>query len=88
MKFSFVHKSSIYIWMIGIVAALVSSFTVEFYESRRLHDQVEIQFHTKVNSLEQSMRSLSQLLYSTHHFLQNGNNPTQEQFEHESTACE
>ncbi|MGF1728391.1 EAL domain-containing protein [Photobacterium kasasachensis] len=28
------------------------------------------------------MRSLSQLLYSTHHFLQNGNNPTQEQFQH------
>ena len=34
------------------------------------------------------MRSLSQLLYSTHHFLQNGNNPTQELFEHESKACE
>ncbi|WP_245823803.1 bifunctional diguanylate cyclase/phosphodiesterase [Photobacterium proteolyticum] len=28
------------------------------------------------------MRSLSELLYSTHHFLQNGNNPTQDQFQH------
>lgn len=42
---------------------------------------MEIQFHSKVKSLEQSMRSLSELLYSTHNFLQNGNSPTQEQFQ-------
>ncbi|MCK6265772.1 EAL domain-containing protein [Vibrio sp. ZSDE26] len=82
MTFSFSHKSFLIIWAIGITIAVSSFLVVEFYESRRLHDQLEIRFNSKVKSLEQSMNSLSELVYSTQKFLQNGNNPTQVQFQH------
>ena len=81
MKFSFFHQSLIPIWVIGLVTAVFCFLTIEFYESRRLHAQLKTQFSSKVKSLEQSTAALSELLYSTHKFMQNGNNPTQEQFQ-------
>ncbi|OEE35845.1 diguanylate cyclase [Vibrio genomosp. F10 str. ZF-129] len=81
LKFLFFRKSFLVIWVIGLVVAFFSFRTVEFYESRKLHDQLEIQFHGKVKLLEQSIRSLSELIYATQKFMQNGNSPSQSQFQ-------
>ncbi|WP_295891314.1 EAL domain-containing protein [uncultured Vibrio sp.] len=64
-----------------MIIAVSSFYIIDFYESRRVYDQLGIQFHGKVKSLDQSMNSLSELIHSTHKFMENGNSPSQDQFQ-------
>ncbi|MCW8333423.1 putative bifunctional diguanylate cyclase/phosphodiesterase [Vibrio paucivorans] len=81
MKLPLRSRNSIFIWLIGIIVALGSFQTVQYYESRRHSDQLQAQFDSKFRSLEQSLGSIENLLYSTRSFLLNANSPSQQQFE-------
>ncbi|WP_241909815.1 EAL domain-containing protein [Vibrio sp. 10N.261.55.A7] len=75
------RRSFLSIWAVGLVIATSCFYIVDFYESRRVYDQLDIQFHGKLKSLDQSMRSLSDLIHATQKFMANGNSPSQDQFQ-------
>ncbi len=76
------QKMNRIIWSIGILTAIASFLTIGFYESRRLHDQLDRQFNNKIKALNASFEDLSELMYSTRAFLLHANNPSQEQFQY------
>ncbi len=79
---SFGYRTISLIWFIGILTAIASFLTIGFYESRRLQDQLDIQFDNKIKALNASFESVSNLMNSTRAFLLHANSPSQTQFQH------
>ncbi|MGF1755371.1 EAL domain-containing protein [Vibrio makurazakiensis] len=63
------------------LTAIASFLTIGFYESRRLQDQLDIQFNNKIKALNSSFASVTDLMDSTRAFLLHANHPTQSQFQ-------
>lgn len=80
MKYNRIQPRTTYIWLIGILVALLCLFTINYYENKRAQYALELQTNEKVKTLEKSIGSLTTILHSTRDFLQINNNLSSEQF--------
>ncbi|MEZ8100728.1 bifunctional diguanylate cyclase/phosphodiesterase [Vibrio bivalvicida] len=81
MKLALSLKHLALIWLIGTSFAAATYLTVHHYETQKLNAQLEGQLNNQVQTLQQSLYTIKNLLYSTRAFLSHGNQPTPKQFE-------
>lgn len=68
--------------IIGLLVAISSFLTIDFYESKRQQYQLKMQVDDKLKALEKAFFSLEELLHSTSGFIQYSNSPSRAQFQH------
>ncbi|MCG7495245.1 EAL domain-containing protein [Vibrio sp. Of7-15] len=68
--------------IIGLLVAVSSFLTIDFYESKRQQYQLKMQVDDKLKALEKAFFSLEELLHSTSGFIQYSNAPSRAQFQH------
>lgn|GEM_PF-1498566 len=81
MKLALSLKHLALIWLIGSAFAAASYLTVHHYETQKLNTQLAGQLNNQVQTLQQSLSAIENMLYSTRAFLSHGNQPTASQFE-------
>ncbi|NVD08958.1 EAL domain-containing protein [Vibrio sp. JPW-9-11-11] len=81
MKLALSLQHTLLIWLIGLSLATASYITVHHYETQKLEDHLESQLNNQVQRLVQSLANIERMLYATRAYLENGNRPSQNQFE-------
>ncbi|WP_104402234.1 putative bifunctional diguanylate cyclase/phosphodiesterase [Vibrio penaeicida] len=80
MKYKLIPPRTTYIWLTGILVALLCFYTISFYEGKRAQYSLELKTNEQIEALENAINALKTVLHSTRDFLQISNELTSEQF--------